>query len=163
VYANVLHARFEFHPISIYIEEEVLSESGKVDRTIFQLSFHDDEDQLRLLPSGRYRAFGLNATLMATSTDLVSQPSDMSNVQSPLLYFVKLKKLDNLVTLLRVLFPTFHPQLPLHTSLLAIPSAMSTQSLSSLLLVHLVIPTSLGHYATPILVSIPVSCSALDT
>jgi hypothetical protein len=34
VYANVLHARFGFHPTSIYIEEEVLSESGKVDRTI---------------------------------------------------------------------------------------------------------------------------------
>ena len=34
VYANVLHARFGFHPTLIYIEEEVLSESGKVDRTI---------------------------------------------------------------------------------------------------------------------------------
>jgi hypothetical protein len=46
--------------------------------------------------------------------------------------------------------------------LLAIPSAMSTQSLSSLLLVHLVIPTSLGHYATLILMNILVSCNALD-
>jgi hypothetical protein len=43
VYANVLHACFGFHPTSIYIEEEVLSESGKVDRTILQLSFRDDE------------------------------------------------------------------------------------------------------------------------
>jgi len=34
VYANVLHARFGFHPTSIYIEEEVLTESGRVDRTI---------------------------------------------------------------------------------------------------------------------------------
>jgi hypothetical protein len=67
-----------------------------------------------------------------------------------------------LVTLLRVLFPTFHPQLQPHILLLAIPNAMSTQSPSLLLLVHLVIPTSLGHRATPILVSIPVSCSALD-
>jgi hypothetical protein len=39
VYANVLHARFGFHPTLIYIEEEVLSESYKVDRTILQLSF----------------------------------------------------------------------------------------------------------------------------
>jgi hypothetical protein len=46
VYANVLHARFGFHPTSIYIEEEVLSESGKVDRTILQLSLRDDEGQL---------------------------------------------------------------------------------------------------------------------
>jgi hypothetical protein len=119
-----------------------------------------------LLLSGRYRAFGLNAALMAASMDLVSQPSDMSNVQPPLLHSMKLETPDNLVTclvtLLRVLFPTFHPQLPLHTPLLAIPSVVSTQSLSSLLLVHLVIPTSLSHYATPILVSIPVSCNALD-
>jgi hypothetical protein len=43
VYANVLYARFGFHPTSIYIEEEVLSELGKVDRTIFQLSLRNDE------------------------------------------------------------------------------------------------------------------------
>jgi hypothetical protein len=80
VYANVLHARFGFHPILIYIEEEVLSESGKVDRTILQLSFRDDEGQLWLLPPGRYRAFGLNTALMAAPIDLVSQPSDTSSV-----------------------------------------------------------------------------------
>jgi hypothetical protein len=99
VYANVLHACFRFHPISIYIEEEVLSESSKVDRTILQLSFRDDEGQLWLLPLGQYRAFGLNAALMAASTDLVSQPSDMSSVQPPLLQSVKLEKPDNLVNL----------------------------------------------------------------
>jgi hypothetical protein len=80
VYVNVLHARFGFHPTSIYIEEEVLFESGKVDRIIFQLSLRDDEGQLWLLPPGQYMTFGLNAALMAASTDLVSQPSDMSNV-----------------------------------------------------------------------------------
>jgi hypothetical protein len=117
VYANVLHARFGFHPTSIYIEEEVLSESGKVDRTILQVSFRNDEGQLWLLPPGRYRAFGLNVALMAASTDLVLQPSNMSSVQPPLLHSVKLEKPDNLVTRLRVLFPTLHPQLPLHTPL----------------------------------------------
>jgi hypothetical protein len=82
VYANVLHTRFGFHPTSIYIEEEVLSDSGKVDRTILQLSFRDNEGQLWLLPPGRYRAFGLNTALMAASTNLtVSQPSDISSVQ----------------------------------------------------------------------------------
>jgi hypothetical protein len=99
MYANVLHARFGFHPTSIYIEEEVLSESGKVDRTILQLSFCDDEGQLWLLPPSRYRAFGLNAALMAASTDLVLQPSYMSSVQPPLLHSVKLEKPDNLVNL----------------------------------------------------------------
>jgi hypothetical protein len=53
VYASVLHASFRFHPTSIYIEEEVLSESGKVDRTILQLSLRDDEGQLRLLSPSR--------------------------------------------------------------------------------------------------------------
>ena len=77
VYANVLYARFGFHPTSIYIEEGVLSKSDKVDRTILQLSFHDEE---WLLPPGQYKAFGLNAALMAAPTDLTSQPLDMSNV-----------------------------------------------------------------------------------
>jgi hypothetical protein len=72
VYANVLHAYFGFHPTSIYIEEEVLSELGKVNRTIPQLSFRNDEGQYWLLPLGRCRAFGLNVALMAASTDLVS-------------------------------------------------------------------------------------------
>jgi hypothetical protein len=67
VCANVLHARFRFHPTSIYITEEVLSESGKVDKSILQLNFHDDEGQLWLLPTRRYRAFGLNAALMAAT------------------------------------------------------------------------------------------------
>jgi hypothetical protein len=52
VYTNVLHARFGFYQILIYIEEEVLSESGKVDRTILQLSFRDDKGQLWLLSPG---------------------------------------------------------------------------------------------------------------
>jgi hypothetical protein len=43
VYANVLNTRFRFHTISIYIEEEVVSKSGKVDRTILQINFRDDE------------------------------------------------------------------------------------------------------------------------
>jgi hypothetical protein len=99
VYVNVLHARFGFHPTSIYIEEEVLSKSGKVDRTILQLNFRDDEGQLWLLPPGRYRVFGLNAAFMAASTDLVSHPSDISSVQPPLLHSMKLEKSDNLVNL----------------------------------------------------------------
>jgi hypothetical protein len=78
-----LHARFEFHPTSIYIEEEALSKSGKVDKTILQISFRDDESQLWLLPSGRYRTFGLNAALIATSMDLESQSSDISSIQPP--------------------------------------------------------------------------------
>jgi hypothetical protein len=103
---------------------------------------------------------------MATSTDLISQPSNMSSVQPSLLHSVKLEKPDNLVNLSNDssegALPNVPPQLPPHTPLLAIPNAVSTQSPSSLLLVHLVIPTSLGHRATPILVSTLVSCSTLD-
>ena len=80
MYPSILHAFFGFHPTSIYIEKELLSESGKVDRTILQLSLYGDEGQLWLLLLGRYRAFGLNAAFMATSTNLLFQPSDMSSV-----------------------------------------------------------------------------------
>jgi hypothetical protein len=83
VYANVLHARFGFHLTLIYIKEEVLSESSKVDSTILQLSFCDDEGQFWMLPPGLYRAFGLNVALMAASTDLVLQSKDMSSIQPP--------------------------------------------------------------------------------
>jgi hypothetical protein len=97
--ANVLHARFGFHPTSIYVEEEVLSESGEVDRSILQFRFHDNEGHHWLLPLGRYRAFGLTAALMAASTDILSQPSDMSSVQPPLLQSVKLERPDDVVHL----------------------------------------------------------------
>jgi hypothetical protein len=43
LYAHVLHAHFEFDQSSIYIEEEVLSELGEVDRSILQLRFRDNE------------------------------------------------------------------------------------------------------------------------
>jgi hypothetical protein len=112
VYANVLHARFGFHPIFIYIEEEVLSKSYKVDRIILQLSLCDDEGQLWLLPPGRYKAIGLNVALMAASMDLVSQPSDMSNIQPPLFQSVKLEKPDNLVNLSSDLSESALPNVP---------------------------------------------------
>jgi hypothetical protein len=99
VYANVLHARFAFHLSSIYIKEEVLSELGEVDRSILKLSFRDNEGHHWVLPPGRYWAFGLNAALMAASTDLLSQPFDMSSVQPPLLQSVKLECPDDLVHL----------------------------------------------------------------
>jgi hypothetical protein len=126
-----------------------------VDKSILQLDFCDDEGQHWLLPLGHYRAFGFNAVFMAVSIDLVLQPLDMSCIQLPLLHLVKLESSDNL-------FPVFHSQLPLHTPLLAIPSTVITQSLSLLLLVHLVIPTSLTSCSTPILMSVLVSWSALN-
>ena len=43
VYAHVLQACFSFHLSSIHIEEEVLSESGNIDRSILQYRFLDNE------------------------------------------------------------------------------------------------------------------------
>jgi hypothetical protein len=94
-----LHARFGFHLSSIYIKEEVLSKLGKLDRSILHLRFRDNEGYHWVLPLGWYRAFGLIAILMAASTDLLSQPSDMSSVQPPLLHSVKLKCPNDLVHL----------------------------------------------------------------
>jgi hypothetical protein len=99
VYVHVLHACFGFHLTSIYIEEEVMSKSGEVDRSILQLRFRDNDGYHWILPPGRYRAFGLTAALMAASTDLLSQPSNMSSVQPPFLHSVKLEFLDGLVHL----------------------------------------------------------------
>jgi hypothetical protein len=83
LYAHVLYARFKFHLSSIYIEKEVLSKSSKIDRSILQLRFHDNEGHHWVLPPRWYRAFGLIAVLMAASIDLLSQSSDMSSVQPP--------------------------------------------------------------------------------
>jgi hypothetical protein len=99
VYAHVLHARFGFHLTSIYIEEEVMSKSGEVDRSILQLRFRDNDGHHWVLPPRRYRAFGLTAAFMAASTNLLSQPSDMSSVQLPLLHSIKLEFPDSLVHL----------------------------------------------------------------
>jgi hypothetical protein len=71
VYAKVLYTCFRFHLSLIYIKEEVLPKSSKVDKSILQLSFRDDEGHHWLLLLGYYRAFGLNATFMAASTDFV--------------------------------------------------------------------------------------------
>jgi hypothetical protein len=57
VYANILHAGFGFHPTLVYIEKEVILKSGKIDRTILQLSFCNNEGQLWLLLPGWYKAF----------------------------------------------------------------------------------------------------------
>jgi hypothetical protein len=86
VYASVLYASFGFYPTLIYIEEEVLFKSGKVDKIYLQLCFCDDEGQLWLLLPRRYRAFGLNTALMAAFTNLVLQPSYMFSVQPLLLH-----------------------------------------------------------------------------
>jgi hypothetical protein len=99
VYAHVLYAHFGFHLTSIYIEEEVMLESGEVDRSILQLRFRDNDGHHWVLPPRRYRAFGLTAALMAASIDLLSQPSDMSSVQPSLLHSVKLEFPDGLVHL----------------------------------------------------------------
>jgi hypothetical protein len=128
VYANVLHARFRFLPTLIYIEEEVLSKSDKIDRTILQLSFRDDEGQLWLLPPSRYRAFGLNAALMVASTDLISQLSDMSSIQPLLLHSVKLEKPDNLVNLSNDSSEGALPNAPPPTPVIHIPVGNSKYS-----------------------------------
>ena len=71
VYANVLHARFGFHPTLVYIEKEVILKSGKVNRTIFQLSFCNNEGHLWLLPPWWYKAFEFKAAIMAAFKDLI--------------------------------------------------------------------------------------------
>jgi hypothetical protein len=140
VCTKVLHARFGLRLPLIYTEEEVLF---KVDESIVQLSFHDNEGQHWLLPPGRYRAFGLNAIVMAAFSDLVFQPLDMSSVQSSLFHFVKLES-PNLVQLYsdsskgelpNVSLPTCGAETPVHDDkynelpkTVCTPTAFSSQS-----------------------------------
>jgi hypothetical protein len=88
----------------------------------------------------------------------------MSSVQSPLLHSMKLESLDNLVNLSNDssegAIPNVSLATPVAHTLVSNSKAVSTQSLSSLLLVHLVILTSLGHRTTQILMNIPMSWSA---
>jgi hypothetical protein len=167
VNAHVLHPRFGLHHSSIYIEEEVMSKSGEIDRSILQFRYLDNDGHHWVLPPGRYRAFGLTATLMAASTDLLSQPSDMLSVQPPILHSMKLEFPDGLVHLSsdssKGGYSFASSQLPLLTPPSAIPSVVSTQNPSSLLLSHLVIPTYLASHSIQILNSVLVSCNALDT
>jgi hypothetical protein len=67
-----------------------------------------------LLPKW-YWAFGLTAAFMTASTDLLSQPSDMSSVQPPLLHFVKLVCPSDLIDLSNDSFEGAIPNVSLKT------------------------------------------------
>jgi hypothetical protein len=119
-----------------------------------------------VLPLRWYRAFGLILALLATSTNMLFQPSDMSSVQASFLHSMKLECPNDLitclVTLLRVKYLMFHFHHELQISQSAIPSAMSYLSPSLFLLVLLVSQSSLASHSTQILENVPVSYSALD-
>jgi hypothetical protein len=76
-----------------------MAESGEIDRSILQFRFLDNKGHHWVLPPGRYRAFGLTAAFMAAFTVPLSQPSDMSSAQPPLLHSMKLECPDGLVYL----------------------------------------------------------------
>jgi hypothetical protein len=149
----------------IYNEEEVLSKSGKVDRTILQLSFHDDEGQLWLLPLGQYRAFGLNASFMAASTDLVSQHLYMSSFQPPVLHFVKLESPDNPMNLSRDSSEGVIPNVPPPAPTAYTPVSDSKCSEHSKSIFTPVGSSGHSNLSWPLYhpnTHIPMSCSALD-
>ena len=76
---------------------------------------------------------------MAASTDLVSQPFDMSSVQPPVLHFMKLEKPDNLVNLSsdssEGVVPNNPPPIPIVHTFVSDSRCSELSSLSSLLLV----------------------------
>jgi hypothetical protein len=119
-----------------------------------------------VLPPRRYRAFGLTAALMAASTDLLSQPSDMSSVQPPLLHSVKLEFPDGLVHLSSDSSEGELPSASLPSPATHTPKTDSKCTKHSKSIFTPV--GSSGHSnlscprSIPILESIPVSCSALD-
>jgi hypothetical protein len=83
VHERTLNAKFHFEQGSICIEEEVLSNSGKMVETNLQLKLRNDEVVVWYLCSGTYRVFRLIASQMATSTIFLTPKSATSTVQVP--------------------------------------------------------------------------------
>lgn len=94
---NVLNLNFGFALLSMHIVEEVISQSGAIEKTIYQVSLLNDGGVYWNLNPGRYRCFGLNPVEMVATTELFNPNSGTSSVQ---LRTVKIESLENVVELL---------------------------------------------------------------
>ena len=68
VAGSFLSLRFNFHPNSIHVEEEVFNDNGDLSHTVLQMSFCIDLGRVWFLLSGTYKAIGVTESEMATTT-----------------------------------------------------------------------------------------------
>jgi len=81
VSSHLFHVRFRFVQSSIYVEEEVISDSGQLKESIHMPKLVADDDHVWHLLPGRYRVYGLSSR---TSNDSLPRLSDYSTVNMPL-------------------------------------------------------------------------------
>jgi hypothetical protein len=121
VLSHLLHVRFRFVESSVYVEEEKMSESGKLKEFVPVLKSMEDAGHCWYLSPGNYRAYGLPLSTLGSSTEILSRQSDNSTVDMPyiahgvspsaspqvspvllkpsLLHAVKVEKLDPIIEL----------------------------------------------------------------
>jgi len=87
VLSHLLHVRFRFVESSIYVEEERMSELGKVKQFVSVVKSAEDEGHCWYLSPGNYRAYGLPLFMLSVSAKILSCQSDNSTVDMP--YIVK--------------------------------------------------------------------------
>jgi len=73
VFSHLLHVRFRFIELSIYVEEERMSESGELLQSIPIVKSVEEAGHCWYLPSGNYRAYGLPLSLLLASIEILSR------------------------------------------------------------------------------------------
>ncbi len=100
VQERFLSAKFKFCPTTMYIEQELHSESGELLETVLQQKSRDDEGGLWTLGVGTYKVFGLTSSQLQGSTICLTPASVTSTVHLTPLVQVKIEKSDDTVVLL---------------------------------------------------------------
>ncbi len=73
VLSHLLYIRFRFVESSIYVEEERMSESGKVKEFVPIVKSAKDEGHCWYLSPGNYKAYGLLLSMLGSSTQMLSR------------------------------------------------------------------------------------------
>ena len=81
--SHLLHVRFKFIESSIYMEEEIRSNSGVLQQTVPIEKTVDEGGDCWYLPVGNFRAYGLLLSLLALSAEIPSRHSETSTVDMP--------------------------------------------------------------------------------
>jgi len=84
VSSHLLHVRFGFVLSSIYVEEEVLSDSGRLKESIHMPKLVANDGHVWHLFPERYRTYGLSSLKMNASNDIIPRQSNYSTVNMPL-------------------------------------------------------------------------------
>ena len=88
---QLLSLKFHFRMGTMYVEEEIVDESGEVTETVFQMQTKVDDAVVWKLRSGTFRVFGISDSQISTSSAFVTPRASASTVQIPVLTQVKVE------------------------------------------------------------------------